>query len=51
MTKILGIGNFKVIACPSSYTPEWSARNAYSYYRVKDERMAIYMFETAREVL
>jgi hypothetical protein len=33
------VGNFKVIACPSSYTPEWSAKNAYSYYRVKDERM------------
>ena len=33
------VGNFKVIACPSSYAPEWSARNAYSYYRVKDERM------------
>ena len=33
------VGNFKVIACPSSYAPEWSAKNAYSYYRVKDERM------------
>ena len=33
------VGNFKVIPCPSSYTPEWSAKNAYSYYRVKDERM------------
>ena len=33
------IGNFKVINCPSSYAPEWSAKNAYSYYRVKDERM------------
>ena len=33
------VGNFKVIACPSSYTPEWSSKNAYSYYRVKDERM------------
>ena len=33
------VGNFKVIACPSSYTPAWSAKNAYSYYRVKDERM------------
>ena len=33
------VGNFKVIDCPSSYAPEWSARNAYSYYRVKDERM------------
>lgn len=33
------VGNFKVIACPSSYAPEWSVKNAYSYYRVKDERM------------
>ena len=33
------VGNFMVIACPSSYAPEWSAKNAYSYYRVKDERM------------
>ena len=33
------VGNFKIIACPSSYAPEWSAKNAYSYYRVKDERM------------
>ena len=33
------VGNFKVIACPSSYAPEWSAKNPYSYYRVKDERM------------
>ena len=33
------VGNFNVIACPSSYTPEWSAKNPYSYYRVKDERM------------
>ena len=33
------VGNFKVINCPSCYAPEWSARNAYSYYRVKDERM------------
>ena len=33
------VGNFKVINCPSCYAPEWSAKNAYSYYRVKDERM------------
>ena len=33
------VGNFKVIACPSSYTPEARARKDYFYYRVKDSRM------------